>query len=399
MERFVAHVDVDGDRVVVATDRWRERLPAHLRYPVVMELAELLGVAGALDHHDHEPMQKGGPTEMGEVPDPRYGELLALIERARLDWSTWGARLTERVTTLLDRGQLLPMTERTEGVLRALFDEQRLAVLVTFTGPGNTPRARVEQLIRSGLIDRTIVERGGMIEIAYRLGRGLDLLRQHERPIPDRAPRLEAALREALEVKLDARDQAAVAYARKRVGQLIRIPLERPYVDVDRLLTDEEAGSLRATVAQHVEGGSRERLKARLQDAVNGTRITNDLDRIIRTELQFVHGYGAYTALKDQAKKNLGEDDPLVYRVASVNACRQCLRIWGPPTAPRHYRLSELEAWEAQGGNFHLPAAEWGPTIGPVHPNCMCAPVAYYNPAAEDAIQRAVRNILKAARR
>lgn len=106
------------------------------------------------------------------------------------------------------------------------------------------------------------------------------------------------------------------------------------------------------------------------------------------------HGYGAYVKLKGQAKA-LGDEDPLVYRIASINACAQCKRIWGLPTAPVIYRLSQIEAWEARGGNVGLPAAQWGPVIGPVHPNCACSPLAYYRPEFKDAISRTADEILK----
>lgn len=396
--RLHAVVDVDPDgAVVIQTERWRKHLPTERRADVVRAFAALLDVS-AEDLHDHDPMEKA-VRPMGEQPDPRYGELLSLIEAARKDWDTWGTKLTRRVIKLLDQGHLLPLSADTQAVLRALFDDHRMAVAVTFLGPGaaGVPAAKLEQLIRSGLVDRSVAERGGYVELAYRLGRGLNTLRQHDRPARDREVSLGAALEEALKTKIDARDRKAVDYARKRVGELIRIPLARPAVQLDRVLTDEEAGSLRAAVAEHVEEGGTERLKRDIQEAIKGTRITNDLDRIIRTELQFAHSYGAYKTLKEQAKTELGEDDPLVYRVASIGACTHCLRLWGQPTSPRRYRLSELEKWEAQGGNFGLPAAEWGPTIGPVHPQCCCSPVAYFNEEAEDAIAKAVENIMRAA--
>ena len=81
--------------------------------------------------------------------------------------------------------------------------------------------------------------------------------------------------------------------------------------------------------------------------------------------------------LIEKKAAEIGETDPLVYKITSVTACQHCYRIWGRRGSIR-YHLSELERWEALGGNFHKPAREWRATIGPIHPNCMCGSLFLY---------------------
>lgn len=329
---------------------------------------------------------------MGEAPDPRLGELVTLIEHARESWDQYGQQLTEKVVELLEAGKLLPLTPKNEQALRALFDDHRVTLLLELQGAEAAGRAKLRALQRAGLVSPEIVKAGGYTEIAYRLGRGLDLLKLHERKV--NRPSLEQALEAALRTDLDEEDVRAIGYAQRQAGEYIRRPIRQSLTRTHRLLWNHELASIREGMADYVENPQEEPLKRRLRRAVKATSLTNDLDRIARTELQYAHGWGAYRKLKVQAQEELGEDDPKVYRLASVNACRHCLRIWGPPSQPIPYRLSELERHEARGGNFGVPAAQWGPTIGPVHPNCACAPIAYYDEQMAPAIAAAAQEVL-----
>jgi hypothetical protein len=382
-------VAVDGDAVTVRTDM--ARMAPELRAVALDALARHLEV----DLHVHEPMRKADATGP-ERPDPRYSELATLIEHARSDWAAWGQLLTRKVLDLLDAGKLLPLNRQNETVLRRLFEDHREALLVQINGRADLDARRMSQLQTAGLVSPDIAQRGGYVALAYRLGKGLDTLKQHELPVPDRQATLAEALRVAVAPKLTPEDEAAIEWVQKRAGELITRPVQTAAGRVLVRLSDDDLGSIRATLAGHLEEGTdRGKLKQDLAAALTGTTLQNDLDRIIRTELQFAHGYGAYNKLKEQAKTEFGEDDPQVYRVASINACTHCKRIWGPPTKPIIYRLSQIEAHEAQGGNVGLPAAQWGPVIGPVHPNCACSPLAYYRPVFQDAISRVAEEVLK----
>ena len=151
------------------------------------------------------------------------------------------------------------------------------------------------------------------------------------------------------------------------------------------MLSEEETQTVRRTVVEGIaEHASVAEVARSLRDATIDTALTNDMDRVSRTELSFAHNHGAYVALV--AGLEPGED-PLVYKIVSPGACEQCRRIWGHPTNPVHYKLSVVEAWSNAGGNFRKPAKQWGPTIGPTHPRCTCPPLLRWNPEVHDAVQ------------
>jgi hypothetical protein len=133
-------------------------------------------------------------------------------------------------------------------------------------------------------------------------------------------------------------------------------------------------------------------LERDLRDAVAGTPLTNDMERVARTELRDAHAEGAYQTLKAETER-LGLNDPEVYKITSPTACADCVRIWGRGGSKR-YRLSQVEAWEAQGGNMGKPHQQWGPTIGTVHPNCGCGPLLYFNASTHQAMLTAVDEIM-----
>jgi hypothetical protein len=384
MSDYRVLVRVEDGTLTVRTDL--RAMPIDLREATIDALSRHLACRG-----HHAPMRKAGGSEQ---PDPRYAELAMLIEHARGDWEAWGAVLTQRVLDLLDAGKLLPLTEANEHLIRALFEDHQTALLVALQGDHGLDARRMGELQAAGLVSPQIAARGGYLSLAYRLGRGLDALKAHERPLATRPATMAEVLRTALATHLTPEDTAAVAWARQRAGFLITRPVVTARGRVLVRLTDQEAGGIRAAVAAHLQGEGGGNLKHDLAAALRGTDLQNDLDRIARTEMLFAHGYGAYQALKAKAAE-LGDDDPLVYRLASVNACTHCKRIWGPPTVPVVYRLSLIEAREAAGGNVGLPAAQWGPVIGPVHPNCACSPMALYRPEFKDAIGRVADDILK----
>jgi hypothetical protein len=152
-----------------------------------------------------------------------------------------------------------------------------------------------------------------------------------------------------------------------------------------RELTEREYAAVRPAVQQAImERRTARELARELRAAVAGTKLTNEMERVARTELRDAHANGAYQALKEQAG-SAGLDDPEVYKITSPTGCRECIRIWGRGGS-RRYRLSQVEAWEAQGGNYGRPPAQWGPTIGTVHPNCTCGPLLLYVGDKEHAV-------------
>lgn len=368
-----AWLDIDGDHDQVRVRTNVAGLDSCMHGPLVRALGVHLGYDVEL-----RKAVQGDPDV-----DPRYPWLRTLILAARRDWDQFGAQLTQEVRNLLMSGKLLPLTNENEAILRELFADHAMGFTVVFAGHDPEPQ-RVQRLINKGLVDPDHAGQSH-IEISYKLGRGLDALAAHLAPA-DQQPDLEQLVADASRVPLTAQDRHAIDYARRRAAIYMRRPLSQAQTEADRILTERE----RARVGDVIAGGGAARHRADqvardLQEALRHTTLTNDLDRVARTELHFAHSHGAYVGLKTQAAA-AGMDAPLVYKIVRGGACRHCRRIWGPPTQPRTYLLSFVESRDAAGGNFRLPASQWGPVIGPVHPNCTEGALLLYTPQLHEAV-------------
>lgn len=350
-------------------------------------------VAAVADHLGLEvrPLRKA--VEKPEDVDPRYPWIRTLIKAARSAWDKWGDWLVDEIAALLGRGKLVPMTKKNEAVIHELFREHEVGFLIEFAGyVSPEDQTHVESLVEKGLVSPDYAETA-LVPIAYQKGRELDALAAHQIPT-DQEPPLEEIIRTALaSPALTPSEQAASDYARKHAGIYMRRPAAGRTTEAERVLTEAERWAIGETVARAVESKmSAKELARELKTAVQFTNLTNDMDRVARTELHFAHSYGAYVTLKAMAKGS-GEDDPYVYKIVRPGACVECRRIWGPPQKPMVYRLSYIEQREAAGGNFRLPAKSWGPVIGPVHPNCTEGALLLYRDDIFDATQAALADL------
>ena len=356
---------------------------------VVAALAAHVGLSG-------DELVKAAPEGAG--PDWRYPSLDALIERARRDWDRFGDDLVQAVVELYTDGRLYPLTPERELALRRLFEHHAAWLVVRFTGL-EEPRALEAR--REGVIRPADEHQPSLVEAAYRLGRGLDMLHAaaHYSHPADRAAHVEAVLREAVRVPLTREDVQALRYAQRRAAVYMRAPAEDMIGGVrvtlneeERILTAAEQQAVRRSTTRAIAERMTSSEFARVLRDNRTPRLTNDMDRVARTELRMAHAWGAYQTLKETAR-NLGQADPLVYKVTGNTPCVHCRRIWGEKGSTR-YRLSEVEAWERAGGNFRKPAKDWGPTIGPVHPQCTCGPLLLYDADLHDGMIAAADEIL-----
>jgi hypothetical protein len=326
------------------------------------------------------PLEK---ADRSEDVDPGWPDFLQVLNGAMVPWETWNAwLLRELARTPMARGRNPGLADQ----IRQRLREHETGVIAATTGA--TVDAQIASaLVRTGQLRPDYPTRA-LVPQAVALGLGADP--DQRRPpgtrTPPREPRTPAEL-------------GALTYARARAGAYMRRPVDgfqravttallEEGVDVDpRALSPDE----RAIIGREVAAAVRDRidpaeLAQRLRDATAGTTLTNDMERVARTELAFALNHGALAALR--AKLRPGED-PDVYRIASPQACTECRRIWGSSREPVLYKLSYIEYRERNGGNFGLPAAAWGPVIGPVHPNCLCSP-----PIRHTAVTQELSNLI-----
>lgn len=364
--RHTIHVELHGDHAHVGLGT----LPPSARPVVVAALAQHLGF-------ELVELEKAGS---GEGPDPRFPEIAVLLERMRDRWSWWTRWLVDR---LLGAGRG-PQTQTQAHAVLEILRLHEAGVVADTTGANTDPPAVAAHVAAGDLPASYALT--APIPQAFALGRALDADK------PPRVPPKPEEHRPPIAVLSD-QDLASVAYARDRAAVYMRRPVTTQQQAAQQSLLDAQirispwpdtGAVIRETIVQAVaDRVAAPELARRLRDAVQDPTITNDFDRVAVTELAAAHNHGAYVALR--AGLESGED-PLVYKIASPAACAACRRIWGDPSNPLHYRLSAVEKFSAAGGNFRRPSAEWGPTIGPTHPRCVCPPLLRWHPEVHDAV-------------
>ena len=424
---FFVRVVTSASGARVSTDL--NQAPHTVRSHVLAALAVHLDTPHAL-----EPLAKGEelPESKANV-DARYPVIEHLIEQARRDWATCGEQLVQRVYEIMRDNPVLSSEQRKQ--IEGLFRAHEAAIILRFSGVG-------DEAARKRAVEAGFIKPGTVIwsdtDIAFRAGLGLDALEQAvQAPTPESARAQVANVVEAFgKQPMSHTDELALDFARRRAARLMRRPIQdqhdavRSIVDRatapelrggtaaaprppgeagasptaeeggtprSRVLTEAEYAKVRPTIERAIlERRTERELASDLRAAVAGTQLTNEMLRVARTELRSAHAEAAYEALKTQTQE-LGIPDPEVYKLTSPTGCKQCIRIWGRGGSTR-YLLSQVEAWEQQGGNYGRPAASWGPTIGPVHPNCTCGPLLVYvgetqHAAVLNAVERVMAQI------
>ena len=241
---------------------------------------------------------------------------------------------------------------------RTLFDlsTASTARMVGF----HVPEALVDNLRNLGF---TLPEALDFPAVAYRMGLIYDRLAQS--PVLE-WPELN---RLAQSFPLSSAERAAVEIARSRAGVWLQ-PVFR--ASGEAWVADREIEPLRERVARAIETRQGRREAGRqLSNEQRAQGIIRDGDRVMRTEIANAEIQGAW-----QHDSKTWPADALLFRQPSINACRECLRLYlNPDGTPRLYERLQLEAWTAQGPN-RGPREEWRAIIGATHPHCACGPWA-----------------------
>jgi len=342
--------------------------------------------------------------------DPRFPELKALLKLARRSWEEYGAALIEEVRKLVDRGRLFPFHGEEVAELDRLLASHAVSLRLRLFGglpsPDEIAAAKATGALEG---DPVVLSERSAITLAYRAGKRWErVAAAADEPVPpplpgdevQPEPQLARVVRELVEEPLTQRDRRALAYIQQRGAIYMRRPIATATGavlgevsdasgDMRRLFPSEEKKVRDAVEAQIRAGEGWRTLGPKLHDALEGSpTLTNDVDRIARTELSFAHAHGAHAALRERLEAaELPPDEQMVFKLAQPTACSDCLRIWGPHTNPTLYKLSEVEASSFGGGNFGKPRSQWGPTIGPTHPNCTEGPLQLYRPEIAAAVK------------
>lgn len=97
-----------------------------------------------------------------------------------------------------------------------------------------------------------------------------------------------------------------------------------------------------------------------------------DWHRVAHTEMWDAKVMGEAQAIIDgESPLSDKGKNTMVFKRPGPNACNKCNQLYleKDGVTPRLFKLSDLQA---QGTNYGLKQADWKPTLGVLHPNCMC---------------------------
>lgn len=100
--------------------------------------------------------------------------------------------------------------------------------------------------------------------------------------------------------------------------------------------------------------------------------MERDWQRVVHTELWDVKLQGEAEAIvNNESPLSSKGKDTIVFKRPAHNACAKCKQLYleRDGITPRLFKLSELAAF---GNNYGKKQADWVPTLGTLHPNCMC---------------------------
>lgn len=168
-------------------------------------------------------------------------------------------------------------------------------------------------------------------------------------------------------------ERASVLWANTRAAEHVQGLGNRVAADFSTIAIDTDAELRRRTedlirdvVAESVDLREPWReIVTKLGDATDDW--ARDLARIAATEKHGAMQEGQARAMK--RRRGRSGDDVRVAKQPNPDACKHCLRLYTEGGKLRLFWLSELEA---NGSNAGRKAADWLPTVGPVHPWCAC---------------------------
>ena len=118
------------------------------------------------------------------------------------------------------------------------------------------------------------------------------------------------------------------------------------------------------------EGTDRYKVIQQLRDLTQDWE--RDWHRVAHSEMWDAKVQGEANAIMDNespiSKKG---KDTMVFKRPAPNACNKCKQLYleADGITPKLFKITELQA---NGSNYGKKQSDWKPTLGILHPNCMC---------------------------
>jgi hypothetical protein len=247
--------------------------------------------------------------------------------------------------------------------IREIIRDRHTAFIVNTIGPEAVAPEILKKLKAKGMVNIKI----SSVEESYLYGQVLSMLedpkvsnmsyqefKQHVRKNPVPLSDLE---KRAIDIAKHQAGQFAVG-----LGNRVETATGNLLIEADSQLRARMREEIRTATAENI--AKRETVKQLKSDLGWATKDwARDWDRIAITEKNTAMQRGS----ADQIAKEYGED-ALVFKRPMPSACKHCKEHYlGPDGHPRIFKLSTLESF---GTNVGKKAADWGPTIGSLHPFC-----------------------------
>lgn len=289
------------------------------------------------------------------------------------------------------RGGTLLFTPADIEHIRALVRDYHLAFVVGAVHPDAAAPQVVQRLIDEGILPQDLAfmhrpqtprhlppVRQTLIDTSFEYGRSLGPLREHP-AMRAPAPAAEMVLGE-FEARrsppLTPEERGALDWARTSaathitgLGDRFAGDLATRAVEADRGQRKRYEQLIRDQVALNIEKRqSWRKLASEIGDATGDW--SRNLKRIAATESHGAMQAGIAAGLKKREKKEA--EDIYVAKQPAPDACADCVRLHlvaGPGSAPRVFKLSELEA---NGTNVGKKRKGWKAVVGATHPWCGC---------------------------
>jgi len=253
------------------------------------------------------------------------------------------------------------LTKRQLKQIEEIINRRFLAFRYENLGERNLTPAEIDQLKRAGILRSSVRNFSGD---AYALGRIINQVGSTE-AISLSFDELKKMVTKMPKTSVEER---AIEFANDHAGEYIK-------GIADDLIKDVRSTSVRKTgeALRAVRDGVKDAIKDRKTISELRTdlfaRIDNrirDWQRVAHTEMTNAIQHGVYDDIRANSKRGA---DQLVFKRPSPDACSHCKRLYlqEDGITPRIFKMSELE-----DTNIGKRVADWGPTIGPIHPWCQC---------------------------
>lgn len=175
-------------------------------------------------------------------------------------------------------------------------------------------------------------------------------------------------------LKISSRQQKSMEYLKAKTQLSIDNLTQKMTSAVVTSALQDQLGMYQAVgkVIPEAVGNTTERYKViqQLRELTNDWE--RDWHRVAHSEMWDAKVQGEANAIIDgESPVSKKGTETMVFKRPAPNACNKCKQLYleSDGVTPKLFKITELQA---NGSNYGKRQADWKPTLGILHPNCMC---------------------------